>query len=104
MDRIVKIISEHVYTYIDIATGKIVNGQVITERSLLRKSLKDWEKELGDSFLRVSKQCIINMEYVNRIDKVILLKDGSEISIPKLNVKKCQDIFFDYCKRKMKWD
>lgn len=103
-DKIIKITSEHVYTYIEYATGKIINGNFCTESQLVRKSLKEWEKELGNDFLRVGKQCIINMEYIYRMDRKVIMKDGSEIVIPRANVKKCMESYFDYCKRKMKWD
>lgn len=103
-DRIIKITSEHVYTYVEYSTGKIINGNICTKIKLIRKTLKDWENELGIDFLRVGKQCIINMEYISQIDKKITLKDGSEIVVPRSNVNRCQDIYFDFCKRKMKWD
>lgn len=103
-DRIIKIMSEHVYTYIEYTTGKIVNGLFMTDKKLVRRSLKDWEVELGNSFLRISKSCIVNMEYIQRLDHKVILKDGSEISIPRSNINKCRDCYFEFCKTKMKWN
>ncbi len=96
--------SEHVYTYIEYTTGKIVNGLFMTDKKLVRRSLKDWEVELGNSFLRISKSCIVNMEYIQRLDHKVILKDGSEISIPRSNINKCRDCYFEFCKTKMKWN
>lgn len=102
-DQIVKITSEHVYSYLEYTTGRMEKGRLITEKQLIRKTLKDWEKELGDNFLRPSKQMIINMDYIQRFDKIIILKDGTELSIPRTNYGKCHDRYFDYCGKKMKW-
>lgn len=102
-DCIIMVTSEHVYTYLKYATGKIVDGHIMIENKLVRKSLREWESELGDNFLRVGKSCIVNMDYILRIDRTMLLKDGTTLNIPRANLNKCQDSYFEFCKRRMKW-
>ena len=65
---------------------------------------KEWEDELGNNFIRISKRYIINLDYVQRINQDIVLKNGKELKIPKVNQKKCRDSYYNYCNRKMKWE
>lgn len=102
-DRIVMITAEHVYSYIEYMVDEKINGIGVLERSLVRKSLKDWESELGGNFLRISKSNIINMEYIQNCNKNIELHDGRIIKIPKMNQLRCQESYYKFCDRRMKW-
>ena len=96
--------AEHVYSNLEYVIDEKINGSFVTERKLIRKSLKEWEDELGNNFIRISKRYIINLDYVQRINQDIVLKNGKELKIPKVNQKKCRDSYYNYCNRKMKWE
>lgn len=102
--KIILIEAEHVYSNLEYVIDEKINGSFVTERKLIRKSLKEWEDELGNNFIRISKRYIINLDYVQRINQDIVLKNGKELKIPKVNQKKCRDSYYNYCNRKMKWE
>lgn len=102
--KIILIEAEHVYSNLEYVIDEKINGSFVTERKLIRKSLKEWEDELGNNFIRISKRYIINLDYVQRINQDIVLKNGKELNIPKVNQKKCRDSYYNYCNRKMKWE
>lgn len=102
--KIILIEAEHVYSNLEYVIDEKINGSFVTERKLIRKSLKEWEDELGNNFIRISKRYIINLDYVQRINQDIVLKNGKELKIPKVNQKKCRDSYCNYCNRKMKWE
>lgn len=102
--KIILIEAEHVYSSLEYVIDEKINGSFVTERKLIRKSLKEWEDELGNNFIRISKRYIINLDYVQRINQDIVLKNGKELKIPKVNQKKCRDSYYNYCNRKMKWE
>ena len=102
--KIILIEAEHVYSNLEYVIDEKINGSFVTERKLIRKSLKEWEDELGNNFIRISKRYIINLDYVKRINQDIVLKNGKELKIPKVNQKKCRDSYYNYCNRKMKWE
>lgn len=87
--KIILIEAEHVYSNLEYVIDEKINGSFVTERKLIRKSLKEWEDELGNNFIRISKRYIINLDYVQRINQDIVLKNGKELKIPKVNQKKC---------------
>jgi DNA-binding LytR/AlgR family response regulator len=61
LSKIVCIVSESVYTNVFSENGKKV---------LVRKLLKEWEDTLpGSMFLRIHKSYIINVKYINKIEK-----------------------------------
>lgn len=101
--KIILIEAEHVYSNLEYVIDEKINGSFVTERKLIRKSLKEWEDELGNNFIRISKRYIINLDYVQRINQDIVLKNGKELKIPKVNQKKCRDSYYN-CNRKMKWE
>lgn len=86
--KIILIEAEHVYSNLEYVIDEKINGSFVTERKLIRKSLKEWEDELGNNFIRISKRYIINLDYVQRINQDIVLKNGKELKIPKVNQKK----------------
>ena len=98
--KIILIEAEHVYSNLEYVIDEKINGSFVTERKLIRKSLKEWEDELGNNFIRISKRYIINLDYVQRINQDIVLKNGKELKIPKVNQKKCRDSYYNYCNRK----
>lgn len=102
--KIILIEAEHVYSNLEYVIDEKINGSFVTERKLIRKPLKEWEDELGNNFIRISKRYIINLDYVQRINQDIVLKNGKELKIPKVNQKKCRDSYYNYCNRKMKWE
>lgn len=102
--KIILIEAEHVYSNLEYVIDEKINGSFVTERKLIRKSLKEWEDELGNNFIRISKRYIINLDYEQRINQDIVLKNGKELKIPKVNQKKCRDSYYNYCNRKMKWE
>lgn len=102
--KIILIEAEHVYSNLEYVIDEKINGSFVTERKLIRKSLKEWEDELGNNFIKISKRYIINLDYVQRINQDIVLKNGKELKIPKVNQKKCRDSYYNYCNRKMKWE
>lgn len=102
--KIILIEAEHVYSNLEYVIDEKINGSFVTERKLIRKSLKEWEDELGNNFIRISKRYIINLDYVQCINQDIVLKNGKELKIPKVNQKKCRDSYYNYCNRKMKWE
>lgn len=102
--KIILIEAEHVYSNLEYVIDEKINGSFVTERKLIRKSLKEWEDELGNNFIRISKRYIINLDYVQRINQDIVLKNGKELKIPKVNQKKCRDSYYNYCNRKMIWE
>ena len=102
--KIILIEAEHVYSNLEYVIDEKINGSFVTERKLIRKSLKEWEDEPGNNFIRISKRYIINLDYVQRINQDIVLKNGKELKIPKVNQKKCRDSYYNYCNRKMKWE
>lgn len=102
--KIILIEAEHVYSNLEYVIDEKINGSFVTERKLIRKSLKEWEDELGNNFIRISTRYIINLDYVQRINQDIVLKNGKELKIPKVNQKKCRDSYYNYCNRKMKWE
>lgn len=81
--KIILIEAEHVYSNLEYVIDEKINGSFVTERKLIRKSLKEWEDELGNNFIRISKRYIINLDYVQRINQDIVLKNGKELKIPK---------------------
>ena len=95
--KIILIEAEHVYSNLEYVIDEKINGSFVTERKLIRKSLKEWEDELGNNFIRISKRYIINLDYVQRINQDIVLKNGKELKIPKVNQKKCRDSYYNYC-------
>ena len=97
------ITAEHVYSYIEYMVDEKINGIGVLERRLVRKSLKDWESELGVNFLRIGKSNIINMEYIQNCNKNSELHDGRIIKIPKMNQLRCQESYYKFCDRRMKW-
>ena len=101
--KIIMIEAEHVYSNLEYVIDEKVNGSFVTDRKLIRKSLKEWEDELGDNFIRISKGYIINLDYIQRINQDVVLKNGKELKIPKANQKKCRDSYYEFCNRKMKW-
>lgn len=103
-DRIILIKSEHVYTIVEYSTGKMNGGYLESDKKLLRKTLKNWEVDLNNDFLRISKSVIVNMDYISRMGREIILKNGACLSIPRANYNKCEDAYFEFCKRKMKWN
>lgn len=66
--KIILIEAEHVYSNLEYVIDEKINGSFVTERKLIRKSLKEWEDELGNNFIRISKRYIINLDYVQRIN------------------------------------
>ena len=102
--KIILIEAEHVYSNLEYVIDEKINGSFVTERKLIRKSLKEWEDVPGYNFIRISKRYIINLDYVQRINQDIVLKNGKELKIPKVNQKKCRDSYYNYCNRKMKWE
>ena len=72
--KIILIEAEHVYSNLEYVIDEKINGSFVTERKLIRKSLKEWEDELGNNFIRISKRYIINLDYVQRINQDIVLK------------------------------
>lgn len=79
------------------------DGKFETERKLVRKSLREWENVLGTDFLRISKSIIVNMAYIKRISKNIELKIGKSLNIPRSNLNRCKEFYWNYCQKKMKW-
>lgn len=67
--KIILIEAEHVYSNLEYVIDEKINGSFVTERKLIRKSLKEWEDELGNNFIRISKRYIINLDYVQRINQ-----------------------------------
>lgn len=54
--------------------------------------------------MTLSKSVIVNMDYISRMGREIILKNGACLSIPRANYNKCEDAYFEFCKRKMKWN
>lgn len=100
-DKIVTVTAEHVYSYLEYVIAEKPDGKLKTEKKLIRKSLKEWEEILGTGFLRISKSVIINMAYISRLEKTVLLRNGMQFNIPRTNIGKCRDMYFDYYKKKM---
>lgn len=54
-------------------------------------SLKDLELELTPDFFRISRNCIINMNFIDTINtkhSFIMLTDGSKLSVSKSKIRK----------------
>lgn len=103
-DKIIAIEAEHVYTYLEYITIENASGIIKTDKMLLRKSLKDWKNELNTDYLKISKSVIVNMNYIKKIEKVVELNNGELFNIPRSNRIECQEKYFEFCKRKMKWE
>ena len=102
-DKIIAIEAEHVYTYLEYITIENASGIIKTDKMLIRKSLKDWKSELNTDYLKISKSVIVNMNYIKKIEKVVELNNGEVFNIPRSNRLECQEKYFEFCKRKMKW-
>lgn len=102
-DKIIAIEAEHVYTYLEYITIENASGIIKTDKMLIRKSLKDWKSELNTDYLKISKSVIVNMNYIKKIEKVVELNNGELFNIPRSNRHECQEKYFEFCKRKMKW-
>ena len=102
-DKIITITAEHVYSYLEYVIDEKPDGKFETERKLVRKSLREWENVLGTDFLRISKSIIVNMAYIKRISKNIELKIGKSLNIPRSNLNRCKEFYWNYCQKKMKW-
>lgn len=99
-DKIITITAEHVYSYLEYVIDEKPDGKFETERKLVRKSLREWENVLGTDFLRISKSVMINMGYVSYLGKTVSLRNGLQYNIPRTNIGKCKDIYFEYYKKR----
>ncbi len=69
----------------------------ITDRILIYKKLDDYEGVLGDSFVRIHKSFLVNMNYIKRIERTSLtLKNGTVLPISKTKYPVAKDNFFKY--------
>ena len=51
----------------------------------------------------VIQSIIVNMAYIKRISKNIELKIGKSLNIPRSNLNRCKEFYWNYCQKKMKW-
>ncbi len=82
------ICSEGIYTILYMDTG---------ENIVVRKSLKEWEKELPKiMFIRIHRSYIINLKYVKKISEYIWLKNGQKLKISHGRVKEVKRLYNKY--------
>lgn len=43
---------------------------------------------------------MINMGYVSYLGKTVSLRNGLQYNIPRTNIGKCKDIYFEYYKKR----
>ena len=80
--------SEGIYTILYMDTG---------EKIVVRKSLKEWEKELPKiMFIRIHRSHIVNLKYVKKISEYIWLKNGKKLKISHGKVKEVKRLYNKY--------
>lgn len=69
----------------------------VLEQILVYKKLDDYENVLSDSFIRVHKSFMVNMEYIKRIERTsLMLKNGTVLPISKTKYQGVKDKFFKF--------
>ena len=54
------------------------------ENYTIKKPLSELESKLDDRFFRISRSCIVNLDYINRVTKTtVFLMDGTELPLPR---------------------
>lgn len=78
-NKILYIQAEHIYTIIYLTDG---------DRRTVRKSLKEWEEELEkDGFIKIDRSHLVNIEYIQEVNRGVRLVDGKHIKIPHGKIK-----------------
>lgn len=69
----------------------------IAERFLVYRKLDDYEKLMGNTFVRIHKSFLVNMNYIKRIERTKLtLKNDIVLPISKTKYQVTKDKFFRY--------
>lgn len=87
--QLVRLQSDRNYTLIFLADGR---------QLLSSKTLGSFEKRLPNSFLRVHRSHIVNVDAISHLDRVghnCILKDGQAIKVSHQHFKKVKNRLFD---------
>jgi len=71
------------------------------EKTMLAKSLADWEKDLDDVyFIRINHSQLVNCKYiVDFYDYTVEMDTGEKLKVSRRKKKDCRDRFIRYCER-----
>ena len=83
-EDIVFVKSDHVYLEINTVDEK---------RYVIRKSISEYEEELGSNFLRVHKSYIINSNYIERLENENVIVKGIEIPVSRTYREVLTEVF-----------
>jgi DNA-binding LytR/AlgR family response regulator len=86
LEEIIRIEGDANYSHLVLNSGK---------RIILARTLKSYEKDLTLPFLRVSKSCMVNINYLNEkpiSDSKIMMIDGKEIHVSRRRVERVSSI------------
>lgn len=83
--------------YIESNNSKCTVHTVNGSEYVLYKRLSDIEAELSDeSFLRCHRSFLVNMNYIESVDKEFVLKNGGRVMIRQKSLKEMRSRFLDF--------
>lgn len=71
------------------SAGNYTNVTLLDSRISIRKPLQECERRLDSTFFRVSRTCIVNLGYVEKVESydakrfVFVLKDGRDVVLSR---------------------
>lgn len=88
--------------YLESEAHKIWIHAVQGDRIVYDK-LDSYEQKMGNSFLRVHKSYLVNMDWIYSISsKAILLKNGMEIPVSRSKYQQVKERYFRYVRSELK--
>ena len=82
------------------AEGRYSLLSIKKEEFFSDKSISEWEQELGElDFFRVHKSYIVNLEYIDQIGDILVLKNGVQIPVARRRKKEFEEKYKEYIMR-----
>lgn len=82
------------------AEGRYSLLRIKKEEFFSDKSISEWEQELGElDFFRVHKSYIVNLEYIEQIGDMLVLKNGVQIPVARRRKKEFEEKYKEYIMR-----